>query len=234
MRKLSLMLKRHGSQTSAANTDRIREPTNVICITVNDMEIRQVCFSILPVVMSSCWCFTKNVNWVGGPYTLLKECGHSQPRPPPNSSDPISHASLMCLGGFSHLYLVLSTFDWITEDRCWYQVRTVSLTLSILASPLLISTKILQIGFKLVLQVIAELGYSVALPCNHLSVHVCVFGGPSGHAGWIGPGEQQPARPGIAEAGCTGATRGDGPAALQARGNAQRCQAEVPGRDPDG
>ncbi len=63
---------------------------------------------------------------------------------------------------------------------------------------------------------------------------VCVFGGPSGHAEWLGQGEQQPAGPGVAEARCPGTFGGDGPAALQAGGNAQRRQAEVPGRVPDG
>lgn len=65
-------------------------------------------------------------------------------------------------------------------------------------------------------------------------VHVYVFGGPSGHAEWLGQGEQQPAGPGVAEAGCSGTSGRDGPAALQAGGNAQRHQAEVPGRDTDG
>lgn len=47
-----------------------------------------------------------------------KKCGHTQPRQSLNLSDPISHASLMCLGGFLHLYLELLTCDRITEDGC--------------------------------------------------------------------------------------------------------------------
>lgn len=48
-----------------------------------------------------------------------------------------------------------------------------------------------------------------------------MFGKPSGHAEWLGQGEQQPEGLGVAKADCPGTSGGDGPAALQAGGNAQ-------------
>lgn len=67
-----------------------------------------------------------------------------------------------------------------------------------------------------------------------LWMYVCVFDGPSGHAEWLGQGEQQSEGPGVPKADCPGTAGGDGPAAFQAGGNGQRRKAEVPGRVPDG
>lgn len=61
-----------------------------------------------------------------------------------------------------------------------------------------------------------------------------MFATLSGHAEQLGQGEQQPAGPGVPEAGCPGTSGGDGPAALQAGRDAQRRQAKVPGRVPNG
>lgn len=54
-------------------------------------------------------------------YTLLKECGHKQPRPPPNVVCAIgSQCAPDASWVHSHLYLELSTYDGITDvnARC--------------------------------------------------------------------------------------------------------------------
>lgn len=52
------------------------------------------------------------------------------------------------------------------------------------------------------------------------TISMCVFDQPSGYAEWLRQGELQPERSRITKADCQRTSGGDGPAALQTRGNA--------------
>ncbi len=72
--------------------------------------------------------YEENVSWVGRcfsvaqhtyMYTLLKECGHMRPRPPPNVVWAIgSQCVLNASWVHSHLYLELTTCVQITRNAC--------------------------------------------------------------------------------------------------------------------